>query len=98
MKRARVFGAVLLGVLALALALATCYAFFNDRTISETENRTLAKCPELTAESWFSASFSREAEEFLSDHVLARDSLIRVAQRLEALFRHKAKITIVSGS
>lgn len=74
----------------------SAYAFFDTQTVSDAENRTLAKRPSLSAQSWFSGAFATGAEDFLSDHVYNRAALVSVAKRMEALMERKTEIKLVS--
>ncbi|MEG1524637.1 MAG: DHHW family protein [Clostridia bacterium] len=72
------------------------YAFFDKQTISEKENRTLAKQPDLTVSSWFSGDFARDMEQFLTDHIFERTQLISAAQSFEKLLERKTEIKLVT--
>lgn len=65
------------------MMLVTGYAFFDTRTVSESEQRELAKKPELSFESWFDRSYQGKLETFVGEHVWKRDFFISVAQKLE---------------
>lgn len=61
----------------------TGYAFFDTKTVSESEQRELAKRPEFSLEAWFDRSYQGQFETFMGEHVWNRDFFIGVAQRLE---------------
>ena len=50
--------------------------FSNKESISELEKRKLAILPELTLNNWMSGIFSSSVEDYLSDHVICRNSFI----------------------
>lgn len=54
----------------------------KDKTVSESENRALAKRPKLTASSVFKGEFSVDFENYYSDNFPARDSFIKLNQPL----------------
>lgn len=95
MKKPGILIAVFL-LLLLLIGGISAYAFFDTQTISEAENRTLAKRPTLSAQSWFSGAFATGAEDFLSDHVYQRSALVAVAKRMEALMERKTEIKLVT--
>jgi hypothetical protein len=73
--------------MALLLCLGIYYAGFAPREsrFTETENRTLAGFPEVTAESVFSGRFGQEFETYLLDQFPIRDKTINTVNRLESL-------------
>ena len=70
----------------LLLGLGIFYAGFapRDAEFTETENRTLAAFPEVTAESLFSGRFSQEIETYLLDRFPLRDQAIDGVNRLQS--------------
>lgn len=72
--------------MALLLCLGIYYAGFAPREsgYTETENRTLAAFPEITAESVFSGQFGQEFETYLLDRFPLRDITITAVNRLES--------------
>jgi len=72
--------------MALLLCLGIYYAGFAPREsgFTETENRTLAGFPEVTAESVFSGRFGQEFETYLLDRFPLRDVTINAVNRLES--------------
>lgn len=73
----------------------TGYAFFDTKTVSETEQRELAKRPELSLKSWFNRSYQGQVETFIGEHVWNRDFFINVAQQLENSLRLPGKSLIL---
>ncbi len=73
--------------LAILVLLGGYYLFFapRDSEFTETENRTLAAFPEITAESLFSGRFGKEIETYLLDRFPLRDAAISFANRFESL-------------
>ena len=73
--------------MALLLCLGIYYVGFAPResSFTETENRTLAGFPEITAESVFSGQFGQEFETYLLDRFPIRDATINAVNRLESL-------------
>ena len=70
----------------LLLAGLGCYFLFaapRDSTYSETENRTLAGFPAVTAENVFSGNFSTEIETYLLDHFPGRNTVISATNALQ---------------
>ncbi len=52
---------------------------------SETENRELAQMPELSVKSFFSGSFAKDYEEFITDQFIGRDGWIAVKTTADQL-------------
>lgn len=92
------FATAMLVVAFVTIAIATLHAFMDTNTQSESENRTLAQNPELTAESWFSGSFASDFETFLSDHLLNREGLIGLAQGFDDLIAREGDISVSTGA
>lgn len=61
----------------------TGYAFFDTKTVSESEQRELTKRPELSLDSWFGGEYQGQFETFIGEHVWNRDFFIAAAQKLE---------------
>ena len=95
MKRSGIMISVFLAAL-LVIAAVCAYAFIDTGTVSEKENRDLAKRPALTESSWFSGEFATGMEDFLSDHVFRRQELVGAAQHLEELMGRKGGIRLVT--
>lgn len=49
----------------------------SDKTVSEVENRTLAKAPEYTSETLLSGEYFADWEDFLIDHAAARNTVVK---------------------
>lgn len=79
----------------LAIAGITGYSFLNPETVSQSEQRELAKSPTFSKKSWFDASFQRQTEAFVADHVWNRDCFISAAQDMENLLRLPGKNLIL---
>ena len=73
--------------LALLLCLGIYYIGFAPResSFTETENRTLAGFPEVTAESVFSGRFGQEFETYLLDRFPIRNQTISAVNQLESM-------------
>ena len=92
----RPVGAMLLLILGfLAVSGLTAFAFLSTETVSQKENRTLAAMPELTRDTWFSGGFASALENYLSDHVFDRNSLVSASQRLEGMMEKATDIRVV---
>lgn len=66
------------------------FSFINliypkNQTISQTENRTLAKKPDFTVEALFSGEYFRNFESYFSDHFPFREKLVSMSKELSAL-------------
>ncbi len=86
----------ILALVLLTVAVFSVFAFFNGATlVSMQENRTLAKLPALTAETWFGGGYGTALDEYLGDHVLLREELIPVTRALERLMRVQSRIRII---
>lgn len=72
--------------MALLLCLGIYYIGFAPResSFTETENRTLAGFPKITAERVFSGQFGQEFETYLLDRFPIRDQTINLVNRLES--------------
>ncbi len=57
----------------------------KDKTISEVENRTLAKKPVLTIESILSGEYTRDFENYFADNFAVRDNLVVLSKDIAAL-------------
>lgn len=73
----------------------TGYAFFDTRTVSESEQRELAERPELSFESWFDRSYQGQLETFIGEHIWNRDFFIAAAQQMENSLRLPGKSLIL---
>ena len=69
-------------VLLLALSIGTLVT--PDVDFSPNENRYLQKVPKLTAENILSGQFSEDAESYLSDQIIGRESWVRLRGMTEA--------------
>ena len=69
-------------------ALGLFVLIFGNRAggFSQSENRDLQGAPDLSAQKWFSGSFSQEAEAYLSDQFPGRDPIVRTASRILSVF------------
>ena len=56
-----------------------------DREFSETENRTLARMPSLSAETVLSGDFEEDYETYLNDQFVMRDSWVALRTLAERL-------------
>ncbi len=65
------------------LVFGTVSFFDKDKTISETENRALAKKPTFTISAIFSGKYMIEYENYYSDHFPARDFFIGVNGKIK---------------
>ncbi len=74
----------------LAVLLVSGLLLFNfaekEERLSEQENRMLSGFPELSAENIFSGDFSSDFENYLSDGVWGRDSIVGVSESLLRVF------------
>lgn len=57
----------------------------KDKTISETENRTLAQKPVFTMDNLLSGKFFGDFESFFADHFFDRENLVQVSKNIGAL-------------
>ncbi|MFZ2537599.1 MAG: DHHW family protein [Oscillospiraceae bacterium] len=55
------------------------------KSFSQLENRSLARTPRLTADSFFDKSFMENAESFMADHIVFRGGFSSAQTRLEML-------------
>ncbi len=69
-------------------ALGLFVLIFADRKggFSASENRDLQGAPAFSLKNWFSGTFSREAEAFLTDQFPERESVVKSANRMLSLF------------
>lgn len=65
---------------------------FNNKTISNIENRTLAAKPELTKERLLNGNYFSGWEEYMSDHIISRDEMIKSYTLLNMKILGKKKI------
>ncbi len=63
---------------ALIAAVGASYLLLPAKTVSESENRTLAKAPAFSLRALTSNRFTTDLEEYINDHMPARDELILV--------------------
>ena len=88
--------------LMLLVALGGYYLFFapTESAYSETENRTLAAFPQLTAESLFSGKFGKDMEAWLLDRFPLRNkaiSLVNQAESKLSMATHDEYLQIADG-
>lgn len=57
----------------------------KDKTVSQVENRTLAKKPTLTVESLLSGKYSRDFENYFADNFVIRENLVKVSKDIASL-------------
>jgi hypothetical protein len=57
----------------------------KNKTISEVENRTLAKKPEFSMDNLLSGKYFRDFESFFADHFFDRENLVRISKDITAL-------------
>lgn len=82
MKKNNVILISVSAVLLLALSIGTLLT--PDVDFSPNENRYLQKAPKLTAENILSGQFSEDAENYLSDQIIGRESWVRLKGMTEA--------------
>ncbi len=61
--------------------------FNEERFFSESENRILAKKPELTKEALFSGKYMKDYETYLNDQFVSRDTWIRLKTGMDMLLQ-----------
>lgn len=83
---------------------ATLFTFFfysifdTDKTVSETENRALAKRPKATVSTIFDGSYMTDFESYYTDTFPFRDTFLAVNRKLSAFFtgtRSKDDVVLV---
>ncbi len=57
----------------------------KDKTISEVENRTLAKKPVYSLDNLLSGKYFRDFEDFFADHFFDREKLVKVSKNISSL-------------
>lgn len=57
----------------------------KDQTISEEENRALAKKPEFSSQSLFTGKYIRDFESYFADHFLYREYLVKYSKKISTL-------------
>lgn len=95
-KKWSVVASVVYGLALFCLSACVMFAFFDTQTASKSENRALADRPAFNRQTWFSGQYGPALETYVSDHVLARETLVSVAIRMEKLVGKKMAIQIVS--
>lgn len=83
-KGASVFICVLFFLALSALMLQS--AFDTDKTVSESENRTLAQMPKITWQTLKDGSFMQDFESYYTDTFPHRERFLTVNQKLSAFF------------
>ena len=78
-----------------SIAGVTCYAFFDKKTVSKSEQRELASIPELSVSSWKDNSFQQGMEAYVGDHVWNRDKFISLGKKVEDYMRLPGKTLIL---
>lgn len=73
------------------------YSFWDKNTISQEENRTLAKKPEFSMKTWFDGSFMLGLDSYLNDHVLMRSDIIESASDFEDMLRKEQSIQVLKS-
>lgn len=95
MKKKPLFSVIIYALVLAVVAVATIYSFWDKNTVSETEKRSLQSRPALNTETWFTATFAAQMEEFLSDHIFQRSQLIQTAQSLEYRMKRPLEVATV---
>ena len=86
-KISKVGGIVTASFFALFLLVIGFFSFFGERaTVSETENREIAKMPVLSYISWMSGDFAEEYDNFVSDNFPWRDYFLRLNADINTYF------------
>ncbi len=69
----------------------------KDKTISEVENRTLAKKPVYSLDNLLSGKYFRDFEDFFADHFFDREKLVKVSKNITSLrgIRREEEVTLV---
>lgn len=86
---------VLLILTLLAMTIITGYAFFDQTTVSESEQRELAKVPEFSLEAWKNVEYQEQLESYIEDHVWNRENFIALGNWLEECLRLPGKSLIL---
>lgn len=81
------YNQIFITVSALLLAFLSLATFLSpDIRFSENENRFLAEKPVLSAQSVISGRFEKQAESYLSDHILCREGFVAAKSITESAF------------
>lgn len=86
------FGLVMMAMIIVSVM--TLYAFTDKKTVSEKENRTLSKAPQLSVRNWFNGGFTSQLNSFLNDHVMNRDGMIKTATKFEGMMKKEQEMQI----
>lgn len=97
-QKSAVFSIAIMVIVIAAIGFFTLYAFVDKNTISENENRNLAKAPEVSVKSWFDGSLTNDLNSFLNDHVLMRNQIIDKASGFESLLRKELPIQLLKSN
>jgi len=95
MKRNLAWVCILVLMFCFLLAISV-YSYWDQQTISVSENRALTPMPLLTVDTWFSGEYAKQAEDFYSDHALFRNWLVSRAQQMEVLMERQSEVKLVS--
>jgi len=79
----------------LVFSIAALGAVHSKEDISVAENRSLAKKPEISRNSYFSGSFYKGWEEYITDHIPYRILLLGIAENLKNFKGIKPEVRIV---
>lgn len=71
---------------AVLAVLFTVSVFDTDKTVSESENRTLAQMPKLTWQSATDGTFAKDFDTYFADTFPARERFLQINQKLSAFF------------
>jgi len=76
-----------IGVFILLIFAISIFNFLSpkDKTISQVENRTLAKRPILSVDSVLSGKYSKDFENYFADNFAIRDDLVKISKNLVSL-------------
>lgn len=74
---------------ALILVFTVADLFNEERIFSESENRMLAKKPQISGEALLSGKFMTDYEEYLNDQFVSRDIWIRIKTGIDMLMQKK---------
>ncbi|MGN0520136.1 MAG: DHHW family protein [Candidatus Fimenecus sp.] len=61
-------------------------AFDTDKTVSESENRTLAQMPRMTWQTLTDGTFAKDFDAYFADTFPGRESFLRINQKISAFF------------
>lgn len=90
-------GSIVFIILIALTSILTFSALFDQKTVSDKENRSLQAFPSLDGESYLSGSFFKDLESYFYDHFPAREDLLQLAKLYDKVRGIEPEVMAING-